>query len=196
MRKKSILILLVIVFGVGYYILREREEARNDQINFATWRKFTPRSGLFEVLVPGNPQYVKDYLPIPNTDLKKRYDIYVSEKVDGTTFLINVISYPADYEIKSSKETIHQNIEELKSNRTNNPLNTLWEEMLADGKSLNFAFENQDYRIQGHSIHDDRIIYLLSYISKKETFDDDEYEYFIRSFKLLNSKKDTVQPKS
>jgi hypothetical protein len=190
MKKSAIIIIILAILGAALYYgyLKWRSEV-GESANFATWQKFIPRSGLFEIFLPSPPQYGKDFVAIPNSDKKRRYDIYASEKVDGTLFLISVVTYPPEVDISSYGDILRQNINELMHNKTDNRLNNLWQHMFQDLQSLDFSFENQEFHVEGRAIHDDHIVYMLTYITQKENFDNEEYQHFIDSFKILKPNK-------
>lgn len=192
MKKLAIILICLVIIGIGAYYAYDAWEVE-EQNNFSTWKKFVPRSKLFEIHLPNSPQYGKDYVQIPNSDKKRRYDIYASEKLDGTLFLISVITYPPEYDTSSSFDILRQNIDELMHQKGDNRLNDIWQNTFQKDNSLDFSFENKDFRVQGRAIHDDHIVYLLSYIVKKDNFDEDEFNYFIDSFKILKHSKEVIK---
>lgn len=193
--KKSVLILIfMIVLGIeSYYVYHYFRDAEISKYNLSTWKEFNPRSGLFQISLPNPPQYGKDFSEIPNSDKKRRYDIYASEKVDGTLFLVTAITYPPEYEMEPSDDIHDLNIRELMHSKENSQLNKMFQNAMDDRNYTDFNFQNNEFDVQGRSIHDDHIVYLLTYITKKENVDGAEYEHFINSFKILKSSKEVVQ---
>lgn len=190
MKKTAQILISLIVLGFGSYFIYDHFKAEETKKYISTWKNFTPKSKLFEISLPNPPQYGKDFVEIPNSDKKRRYDLYASEKVDGTLFLVTVITYPFDHEIESSIDILDQNIQELMHSKENSQLNKLFQNVLDDRNYMDFNFESNGYSIEGRSIHDDHMVYMLTYISKKENVDEDEYEHFIHSFKILKSSEE------
>jgi len=187
MSKFAFVFVCLAILGIGiYYVYMHEKMAEGEKEDFLTWKEFVPRSGLFKTLLPSPPQYGKDYIAIPNSDKKRRYDMYAAEKIDGTLFLISVITYPPEVDISSSDDIIRQNIEDLMHNKVDNRLTKLVNLSLHEHKTFDFSIENRDFDIQGRSIQDDHVVYMLVYITQKESFDPKEYQYFIDSFQLLN----------
>ncbi len=186
---KYLITLIVCIFIgiVGYYSYVKWSEEVGEQANFATWKTFQPRSKLFEVNLPNQPQYAKEFLPISNSDKRRRYDLYASEKVDGTLFLISVISYPQDYTFDSS-EVLAEHIEEFLKSKLKNKMSKSEKTHHQNFEAMDFGYKSEDFLIEGKSIKGGNIIYILSYITTIKNFDKDEYNHFIDSFKILNRK--------
>jgi hypothetical protein len=190
MSKVALLAALIIILGIGtYYFNRNKRTEIGEQDNFATWNEFIPRSNLFKVLLPHAPQYGKDFLAIPKSEKKRRFDMYISEKIDGSLFLISVITYPPDYAAPPSNEMMRQNIEELIQNKSDNKLTKISNRPFEGRNALDYTIESKDFHVAGRSIHDDHVVYMLTYITRNENFDQEEYEHFIQSFHLLNNGK-------
>ena len=185
MKRLAITFISLVILGLAsYYLYLNYQWEQGEQDYFSTWKSFTPRSQLFQVLLPSTPQYGKESIAIPNSDQKRRYDMYLSEKVDGTLFLISVISYPSAYDI-SSHDTLRQLIEELRNNNQQAKMNQFSQTTLQGYRAIEFDFENQTFETAGMAIRDDHVVYMLTYTTQKENFDDEEFEHFIHSFKIL-----------
>lgn len=159
---------------------------KGSEDDFATWIEFVPASGLFKVKLPMKPQYGKDSVPIPHTNLTRRYDIYASEKVDGTLFLISVITYPKEADISSVDEIFKQNLDALLISRHDNKLHSIASNAFHTYKSIDFQFGNKDFDILGKEIQSGHIMYMLTYITRKDELDHQEFKRFIDSFEILN----------
>ncbi len=186
MKKIAIIVVCLAILGVTLYSAYDYWLVRKGEADsLATWKEFIPRSDLFKVLLPYSPQYGKDYISIPNSDKKRRYDMYVAEKIDGTLFLISVISYPSEVDTSASDKILRQNLEELMHNKPDNRLVKLSDTIFQQDQAIEFSFENRDLHVEGKGIQDGHIVYMLSYIARKENFDPNEYQYFVDSFHLL-----------
>lgn len=183
---------MILLFG-AYYAYNIRSTQGGGAADFSTWKKFIPSSNLFEINLPNPPQYGKDYVQIPGTDKKRRYDMYASEKLDGTLFLITVITYPPNYDTHDSFKILQENIDDLMHQKVDNRLNNLLQSQFQNHDTLDFSFENKDFIVDGRSIHDDPIVYMLSYITKKNNFDHEEFQHFIDSFKILKPGSEAVK---
>jgi hypothetical protein len=194
-----IICLVIILLGALYFVPSLQKSFKvfpggssvksttSDAENFSTWQKFVPRSRLFKVMLPHKPQYAKDLLPIPDSDKKRRYDMYASEKIDGSLFLISVITYPMEVDTSFPEDIIRQTVDELMRSKPDNQLSKLDKNLLRTKPAFDFSIDNKDFHVEGQVIMDDKTVYVLSYIARKDEFDPIEYQYFIDSFQLLNT---------
>jgi hypothetical protein len=195
----TLICLAIIVLILFYYVPPNLKDAykilpgtspatttsTKDSENFSSWQEFIPRTGLFRVMFPFPPQYAKDLVAIPNSDKKRRYEIYASEKIDGTLFLISVITYPSEVDTSDSNEILQQVAYELVQNKPGNRLTKLKESFFNGYPSLDFSIENQQFHIEGKMILVNKTVYVLSYSTRLGDFDPKEYQYFIDSFELF-----------
>ncbi|MFI0434611.1 MAG: hypothetical protein ACH350_02635 [Parachlamydiaceae bacterium] len=186
MKKLAIAFIGLIIIGfVSLNVYQDMELLKGEEDDFAAWKSFIPHSGLFQVSLPNLPHYGKDFLPIAGTEMKKRYDIYASEQVDGTLFLVSVVTYPPEYDVSLSEEILRKNIDELIHNKPDNRLVKIDRKIEGEHDSFLFVFENQEFEVEGKAIQDGHVVYLLTYTAKKDELDAPEFDHFIDSFKIL-----------
>lgn len=159
------------------------------QENYASWKEFKPKSGLFKVLLPSPPQYAKDLVPIPGKDEKRRYDMYASEKIDGTIFLISVISYPTDPQSSEVAQILKQTVDELMRSKPDNHLSKNTEAIFKNLPSLDFKIDNDELQVEGKVFMRGKNVYVLSYVARADQFGTDEFRHFVDSFELLPNEK-------
>lgn len=152
---------------------------------YADWREFVARSGKFKVLLPAVPQYAKEAVDIPNMNKKRQYEMYVSEKINGTIFLISLITYPSDVDTSNTQEMLHGIVEEMMGSKPGNQLISEKAETFDHYPATDFSIRNKETNIQGKAFMINKTIYLLTYIAKKADFEEGEYQHFIDSFQLL-----------
>ena len=158
--------------------------------NFSTWKKFTPQSGLFKVMLPDTPQYAKDLVAIPRSDKKRRYDMYASEKINGTLFLISVITYPQDVDTSLTDDILRQTLDELMKSHPDNRLSNFKNNLFKMHQTLDFSLNNGEIQVEGKILMVGKTVYVLSYITRNDNFDPKEYQHFMDSFELLNKESD------
>ena len=78
-----------------------------EDFSFQNWREFTAPSGKFTVLLPVLPQHATENVNDPETQQKRKYDMYVSEKHNGTIFMINLITLSGTSSIDREKILNH-----------------------------------------------------------------------------------------
>lgn len=196
MNKAGIVVASMAILAAG--LLYVRQEAKNDpakqvQVSgknsetFNTWVPFRPKSGLFKVLLPHPPQYAKDLVPIPGSDQKRRYDMYASEKIDGTLFLISVITYPTEAESLESADLLKQTVDELMRSKPDNQLSSIKESVFKEHPALNFIITNREFKVQGIVFMVGKNVYVLSYVARQNDFNAIEFQHFVDSFELLDT---------
>lgn len=192
MKKFSYALILVGILGAClYYFSSELIIEKGEAEQLDTWVNFTPQSHFFSISLPSSPQYAKDLIPIPDTNLKRRYDMYASLKLDGTLFLISVITYPEEMKPSlSNEEVLRKSIEELKQNKPDYELKKNLTSRFNGNEAVDFSIENKEFHIEGKAILDKNILYMLTNTSQQGNFDPLEYKYFIESFKLLDKVKE------
>lgn len=186
--KKTFPVILFFLLGMSLflYFLQNNEK---EKINlFSRWHTFSPQSELFSVSFPYKPHYGKEILPIPGSDLKRRYDMYASENMDGTVFLVTVATYPDNIDINQNGEKmIRENIDELVSNHSENRLAKVDSEVFKGYQALSFNIQNGEHQVEGKALKDGNRVYILTYSPFMKDKDQDEYQYFIDSFRILKS---------
>lgn len=151
---------------------------------FPKWKEFEPKSGLFKVLLPHPPHYAKDLVPIPDSDKKRRYDMYASEKIDGTLFMITVITYPAEVDMTDSHEILQQIVNELKHSKSDNQITNLKDGFFQTHPAVDFTINNKEIQVEGKAFIVGNTVFVLSYVVKEDHFDPVEYQEYIDSFQL------------
>ena len=155
--------------------------------DFSAWKEFVPQSKLFRVELPYPPQHATDLISMPNSDKKRRFDMYASEKGNGAVFLISVITYPEEVHPSSVEDTLKQTIEELMKHNPDNRLSKSEHTFFDQHPALDFAIANREFLVQGKALLIGRSVYMLSYASRVGEFDAEDYRYFIDSFQPLES---------
>ena len=97
-----LILVLFIVGGVGYAMLhfQKGEPAalpialQKHTTDYQDWEEYAPATGQFKVLMPSHPQYISDQTKDKKTNERRKYNTYISEKKNGTVFIINFITYP------------------------------------------------------------------------------------------------------
>jgi hypothetical protein len=169
----------------AYKILPGSTSGQLEVPPYVDWREFIPQSGKFKVDLPAVPQYAKEAVAIPNTDKKRRYEMYASEKLNGSIFMISLITYPSEFDTSNAKEMLHSVIDELVTSNPNGRLTEIRDTTFQTLPSIDFQLLNNDFHIQGKDFMINNTIYLLTYVSKKDEIDQKDYRHFIESFDLL-----------
>ncbi|WP_075882489.1 hypothetical protein [Candidatus Protochlamydia sp. W-9] len=153
---------------------------------YAEWREFTSESGDFKVLFPSMPQYAKEAVNVPNTDVKRRYAMYAAEKINGTVFMISVITYPQDFNTNNKNTIVRSVIDELIASDPANHLLEQRDAIFQEQSAIDFHLVNKEFDIEGKSFMIDKTVYVLTYVARNRDYDIADYKHFIESFRLLS----------
>ena len=109
------------------------------------WVKFVPFTGKFTVYLPKTPKYAVDIVNVPNTDIQRWYEMYVSEEINGTVYLLNLISYGPDYPITDAKNILHNVVNEIVARNLSNRLTKLEDGKFQNQPAIFFQIEKEIY---------------------------------------------------
>lgn len=147
------------------------------------WVDFRSPSGKFEAKFPTKPQQAKERLVDPKTKEVREYDMYVSENV-GSIYMVSLITFS---EVRTPEEqtdlltTVMNNM--VNASKTN-VLKTMNMGNFNDHKALDFSIQNGDVEIQAKAFIVDKILYVLTCVTKQINSEPTEFHYFVDSFKL------------
>lgn len=189
MQKLGWALACLILFFAGMTILSKNRTSRENVNIYTSWIDFIPKSGLFKVKLPSPPQYAKDFILQPGSSEKLRDDMYASEKIDGTLFLINVLTYPSMLDAKSMDDLLHHSLEELRHNKPDNHLLKFEKTKFKKSyPSLDFSLENKHLQTEGKIIINENRIFTITYTAQSKDLDSEEFHYFINSFDFTSKK--------
>lgn len=191
---RGLIVLIIVMLAVaGYLIVTQyqntykllpRVEQQVEVAPFSLWRPYTSDGGDFSVEFPTLPQRATDTIKDPANGEVRKYDMHVSEKNNGSIFMISLITYTGKE--KLDNRTVLQSVkDEMVASNPNNKLLSSEEGLFQTYPAISFSIENKEAHIDGKAFFVDNTLYLLSYIAKKEHYDSEEYNHFIGSFKLL-----------
>lgn len=163
---------------------------------FSDWKEYSPESKKFSASFPVVPQNATEVVPIPKSDKKRVYDMFVSEQINGTIYMISQITYPNDYDTSAEKTLLHMIVDEMMTSNPNNKLDKIADEVFQGHKAVAFTIENKEIKIEGKTFMVGKMLYILTYMAKTPDFTDVEFDHFIKSFKLLNENDKKVDAQS
>ena len=136
--------------------------------------------------LPAPPQSATESIAIPNTDKKRHYEMYVSEELNGSMYMVSLITYPDDKEISNSSEMLKDTIDEIVQGKPGNKIKKMEDTFFQSHKAIEFNIVNSKYNVEGVVFMLNRTVFLLSYIASDSNFNRKDYDHFIKSFKLKN----------
>lgn len=188
----SIIIAIVAMLSFFNFGSNEKSSETSKQANVPKeWKKFNPATGKFSVFLPSTPKYAIDIVNVPKTDIKRWYEMYVSEELNGTVYLINLITYHPGFDLSDVKGLLHNVVNEIASSNLNNHVEELKDTTFQGKPALYFHLNNHSIEVKGMAFLSGATVYLLTYTSREENFDDKEFNQFINSFELLKENADS-----
>ncbi len=107
---------VVVVIFIAYFLIDHAKDAykllpMNTETEpkpdaYAMWYPYTNLQGGFLVEFPVPPQNATQNVAIPNANQQRKYDMFVSEQLDGTIYLVNVVTYPTEWTEEEVQETM------------------------------------------------------------------------------------------
>ena len=165
--------------------LQQKEMQEYADAEFETWHEYTSPLSKFKVLLPVLPQHGQDTVNAPDAPGKREYDLYVSEKDDGTIFMISLIKILNDQKLDENTLTAVMN--DILKATPNNKLKTMQLGKYKEYSAIDFSIENDEVNINGKAFIVGNTLYLLTSVSKMMNYKKQEFELFVNSFQLLNA---------
>lgn len=180
------LLVLIVTFNIkdAFWALPIKTNETLEVPPFADWRKFVSPSDRFTVSLPAVPQYAQDSVPLPGKNKMRKYEMYISEKLDGAIFMISLITYPDDMDVKRGDEVLHQVINEMMETKPDNKLTNISKSTFLKHPTFDFDIKNKDFFVKGKAFLVNSTVYLLTYIASSSTFTIKDYDHFMDSFEI------------
>lgn len=156
-------------------------ESTNDS-DVHTWHEFEHPDKKFKVLVPSLPQHATQKLEDPTTKNNRKYDMFVSQKDNGTIFMISIIS--SENEAKINEDTLKNIIHELAAGTQNSKVKMMEMGKYKDHQAIDFSIENDTVNIDGKAFVVGNTLYILTSVAKKEFYQKPDFDFFVNSFEL------------
>lgn len=153
-----------------------------EKYNFQDWKEFNSPKGGFQVMMPNIPHQAAENIKDPETGEIRRYNMYISEKFDGTIFMISLITF----ENKPNKQEAERLLDSMMQDMLNsNPENSL--ESKSNGNyqgnpSLDFVISNSDITINAKIFMIGNTMYVLTRVAPSADTDPSEFNFFVNSF--------------
>lgn len=155
----------------------------------ASWNKYSAPSGHFEVLFPVAPQHVSEVTTLPNDNKTVKYDIYLAQEKDGSTFMISEIQYPASFDAANQDVVLEGVMKEMVAGNPTNVLVKSAKGQFHNFPSLDFSIKNSDFSVESKAMLSDKILYVFTVMDRDPNFIEDDFGTFVGSFSLKNEKK-------
>lgn len=179
------LIALVVFFAFNLFNRSGKEETLPESSSSMPWKEFRDQAATFKVQLPALPQHASEAVPLPGGQGVIRYDMYLSQEKDGTTFMISRIQYPNEFDTNNSSQLLEGVLTEMMGGNTNNNLKESTKGSYRGFPSLDFLIQNNDVLIRSKTFLSNKTLYVLTLIDRNKGEIDSSFKIFSESFELL-----------
>lgn len=162
-----------------------KQQAAPDDSEFQNWHEFTAPSGDFKVLLPALPQHAAETLNDPKTKESRQYDMYVSEKANGSIFMISMIRLLGEVPEKLDENMLPTVINDMMAASPKSKLKAMQMGRFKDYPAIEFSFENEQVSVDGKAFIAGSTLFLLTSVAKQNDRQPQEFNFFTNSFQLL-----------
>lgn len=192
-------IIIAILLGIVLYIYGQKlmfgmtststenyvdKTLENPSVNH--WIPYEPPSKKFSSKFPSPPQHATDRSLDAKTKEPKQYEMYISEN-NGKVFMISVISFLKGDKSLEGESVLKAVVDDMVASNPGNKLDKIQFGSNDGYKDVDFQITNSAYAINGRAFFAENHLYVLSALSKTPQESQDEFAYFIKSFKLNKS---------
>ncbi|HXF28247.1 MAG TPA: hypothetical protein VN457_00225 [Chlamydiales bacterium] len=191
-------VLLVAVFVLDQWRQRsssEHEPAQEEKTVEVSeeWKEFQPTTGLFKVKLPALPQHASDAVPLPSGQGLIKYDMYLSQKKNGRTFMVSLIQYPELFDTSSPNELLDGVMKEMMAGNVNNKLKMVQKGEFRTYPAIDFEIQNNDVLLRSKTFLAGKTLFVLTLIDRSEKDLDSEFAKFSDSL-LVNGMQPAALP--
>jgi hypothetical protein len=126
------------------------------------WRTFCSLSERFSVSLPSPPQRAIEFIPIPSSNERIRYDMLLSQAKSGTICMVNIIDYPSSIDVSNSDTILETIIKEIVAGNQANRLMKTDKGIFYGFPGIDFVIVNHDATIYGRTVLNGRSLFVLS----------------------------------
>lgn len=190
MNRLLLLAIGIVIIGGGYLLLHHKGEPSTQHLPMEPivggWRSYTPGTGRFSVALPVLPQHATDTINDTTTQQLRHYEMYIADAGDGTIYMINMITYPADADLSNHKEVFKSFIDDMVTSNPQNHLLSSEPSHFHGHDAWDFNIQNSEGELRSKMFLDDksRTLYVLSRLAKPNVPDHGEFDKFVDTFKL------------
>lgn len=161
------------------------EKGNIQSTNFLDWHLYVSPNGNFQVMFPTLPQQAAKKIVDDKTKEPRDYDMYVSEKNDGTLFIITAITFPPNRDPKATEQLLTKAMTDMVESDPNNKLKNVKVNEFQNMKALDFTIESDKINIDGKAFMVGDTLYVLTSIGKNEAYNPKEFSFFTNSFEFM-----------
>lgn len=157
-----------------------------EQYNFQDWKEFEAPDGKFKVMIPTIPQNAADTVTDSKTGKDRKYEMYVSERLDGTIFMISLITFEEITSHAEEERLLGSLMDDMVNSSPKNEITYKAFGEFRGSPALEFALRNPDLMIHTKTFFINKTMYVLTRVSRDNQQDSTEFNFFVNSFELTS----------
>ena len=157
---------------------------KSAELELQNWHEFSPPNGKFKVLLPTLPQHANEKLEDPKTKEPRQYEMYVSEKDNGTIFMISMITMLDNRNAQINEDILKKVINDLLATNPDSKVKKMDMGSYHEHPAMDFSIENGPVNIDGKAFIIGNTLFLLTSAAKHENYQLKEFDFFVNSFRL------------
>jgi len=183
---------LVAIIGIAIiYWLSQRSQGDSSEgrslVFLEEWKEYNPNNGKFTAMLPSLPQHAADSVALPSSQGFIKYDMFLSQEKDGTTFMISMIQYPNEYDTSRPMDLLDNVQKELMFGNVHNKLKSSTRGMYQEFPSIDFFIENNELVIRSKAFLVEKTLYVLTLIDRTPLDIEEHFGKYVESFHLTKA---------
>lgn len=160
------------------------------------WKSFTSTQNNYSVEFPSDPEHMEQVIEVPKTDLKIGYNTYISEPSEEAVYVVSVWDYPEQIDMSKPEINLQDGFGGMLSALPGSEVQNMEMTEVQGHKALKFLVKNEDIYFQGMLLLVNNTLYQVFTVYKEGQSEmKDNYDHFIKSFKLLDATKKAKKTK-
>ncbi|WP_213318331.1 hypothetical protein [Chlamydiifrater volucris] len=176
---------------------KNTKEGPVDLVGFFSgdWKKYDYKDSGFSVELPKEPEYSRQTIEIPQSDITIRYETFVTEPNENLIYVISVWNYPEKIDIGKPEQNLQEGFAGMLSALPESHVLFMQSATHQGHQSLEFWIRNEDIFFRGKLICVDHTLYqvFMVYKSNDAKSLDQEYQQFSSSFHITKPRASKVQ---
>lgn len=138
----------------------------------------------FTVFLPEIPKHASEAVPLPSGQGLIKYDMYLSQKKDGTTYMVSEIQYPNGFKLPAATDLLESVMKEMMAGNTNNQLKNMQKGTFQGSPCIDFEIANNQVFVKSKAFLAGKTLFVLTLIDRNLQEIDKQFETFVNSFKM------------
>lgn len=185
-------VILTSLIFIGSFLPEEsvEQQATDKVTNYFSqseeWKVFNSALGQFQATFPTYPTHETDNIQIPDSSITLKYDSYLSETSDGTTYFVNTVTYSSEIDTSNPETNLEGSLNGMVASSEGNEVISSNFTYFEGYRALDYKIKNtsENIYLQGKIILVNQTLYQLMVAYESGNFNKNNYDKFINSFEL------------